>query len=92
MTSSTPGLGDIVKPPEDEAVFDLWDPANVSPVVGWLATEGCRATGRVFFIQGGTVRLMNPWTMGDGIEHAHRLTLADLDAGMDGLLLSPSGD
>src|SRR5919106_318380 len=33
LTEATPGLGDIVKPPSDEAQFDVWDPANISPLV-----------------------------------------------------------
>src|SRR5207302_6350688 len=32
MTEATPGLGDIVKAPEDAAKFDIWDPGNVSPM------------------------------------------------------------
>src|SRR5438874_3804460 len=38
MTEATPGLGDIVQPPEDASRFDIWDPANVSPMVAYLAT------------------------------------------------------
>jgi NAD(P)-dependent dehydrogenase (short-subunit alcohol dehydrogenase family) len=80
LTESTPGLGDIVKPPVGAGAFDIWDPANVSPLVAWLATENCPATGKVFFVQGGTVRLMTGWTMGDGIERDERWTVAELDA------------
>src|SRR5437763_989074 len=53
MTEATPGLGDIVKAPEDASRFDIWDPANVSPLVASLATENCPVTGRVFFVPGG---------------------------------------
>jgi NAD(P)-dependent dehydrogenase (short-subunit alcohol dehydrogenase family) len=80
LTESTPGLGDIVKPPAGVGAFDIWDPANVSPLVAWLATENCPATGKVFFVQGGTVKLMTGWTMGDGIERDERWTVAELDA------------
>ena len=80
LTESTPGLGDIVKPPAGAAAFDVWDPANVSPVVAWLATENCPATGKVFFVQGGTVKLMTGWTMGDGIERDERWTVTELDS------------
>ena len=31
LTKSTPGLGDIVKAPDEPGTFDIWDPANVSP-------------------------------------------------------------
>jgi len=80
LTESTPGLGDIVKPPAGAAAFDVWDPAIVSPVVAWLATENCPATGKVFFVQGGTVKLMTGWTMGDGIERDERWTVTELDS------------
>jgi NAD(P)-dependent dehydrogenase (short-subunit alcohol dehydrogenase family) len=79
LTESTPGLGDIVKAPEDPGTFDLWDPANVSPLVAWLATESCPANGRMFFVQGGAVTLMTGWTMGDGVEQNDRWTVAELD-------------
>src|SRR5262245_1529178 len=38
LTESTPGLGDIIAPPKDQAAFDLWDPANISPLVAYLAS------------------------------------------------------
>ena len=49
-------------------MFDSWDPANVSPLVAYLATEDCPATGQVFFVQGGQIRLFQPWTMTDTID------------------------
>ena len=79
LTSATEGLSDIVKAPADPAAFDIWDPANVSPLVAWLATEGCPATGKVFFIQGGSVRLMSTWTMGDGVDRIGRWSIDELD-------------
>ena len=42
------------------SVFDVWDPANVSPLVAYLATADCPFTGATFFVQGGTVQLMEP--------------------------------
>ena len=78
MTESTPGLSDVVRRPEDAARFDVWDPANVSPLVAYLATEDCPFTGRTFFVQGGTVKVMEPWRMGDGIERDDRWTVGEL--------------
>src|SRR5215471_20816506 len=46
LTEQTPGLQDVVKAPEDEAKFDVWDPANVSPFVAYLATEDCPFSGQ----------------------------------------------
>ena len=82
MTESTPGLADIVAVPSDAAVFDAWDPANVSPLVAYLATESCPATGRVFFVQGGTVRAFENWAMTDRIEKDDRWTVAELQTEM----------
>src|SRR5437870_1621975 len=56
LTESTPGLGEIVKPPDDAGTFDVWDPANISPVVAYLATADCPFTGETFFVQGGSVK------------------------------------
>ena len=55
MTTDTPGLADAVKAPEDASKFDVWDPANVSPMVAYLATADCPFNGELFFVQGDTV-------------------------------------
>jgi NAD(P)-dependent dehydrogenase (short-subunit alcohol dehydrogenase family) len=82
MTESTPGLSDIVKAPGDESKFDVWDPANISPLVAYLGTEDCPATGRVFFVQGGVVRTFQNWTMTDTIERKERWTVEELQTEM----------
>lgn len=86
MTESTPGLSDIVGKPADAATFDVWDPANISPLVAYLATEGCPATGRVFFVQGGTVRNFQNWTMTDALEREERWTVTELAVEMGRLI------
>ncbi|NBV26624.1 MAG: SDR family NAD(P)-dependent oxidoreductase, partial [Actinobacteria bacterium] len=86
MTESTPGLSDVVKAPTDEATFDAWDPANISPLVAALAVEDCPATGEVFFVQGGTVRRFQNWTMKETLEKNERWTVADLSAELPKLL------
>jgi NAD(P)-dependent dehydrogenase (short-subunit alcohol dehydrogenase family) len=85
MTEQTPGLSDIVQAPRDAAVFDSWDPANVSPLVAYLSTEGCPATGKVYFVQGGQIRLFKPWTMTDTLEKDDRWTVAELQTEMQRL-------
>jgi NAD(P)-dependent dehydrogenase (short-subunit alcohol dehydrogenase family) len=82
LTEATPGLGDVVKAPEDPGKFDVWDPANVSPLVAYLATESCPVNGKVFFVQGGKVQLMQPWTMTEAIEKDERWTVAELESAM----------
>jgi NAD(P)-dependent dehydrogenase (short-subunit alcohol dehydrogenase family) len=76
LTEATPGLGEVVAAPVDG--FDLWDPANVSPVVAYLASASCEVTGRTFFVQGGVVRVMEPWHLGDRIERERRWTIDEL--------------
>ncbi|HLN15266.1 MAG TPA: SDR family oxidoreductase [Acidimicrobiales bacterium] len=82
MTQSTPGLTDAVAPPQDPSQFDIWDPANISPLVAYLATEDCPATGRVFFVQGGVIRTFQNWTMTDTLEQKERWTVAELQSEM----------
>jgi NAD(P)-dependent dehydrogenase (short-subunit alcohol dehydrogenase family) len=86
LTESTPGLGDMVQPPDDPSVFDVWDPANVSPLVAYLATEDCPATGKMFFVQGGSVKVMQGWSMGEGVEKDDRWTVAELQSELKDLL------
>ncbi len=88
MTEMTPGLSDIVKRPADESQFDVWDPANVSPLVAYLATEDCPLTGRVLFVQGGSVRNFQNWTMTESIDRPSRWTIEELRAEM--VNLSPA--
>jgi NAD(P)-dependent dehydrogenase (short-subunit alcohol dehydrogenase family) len=82
MTESTPGLSDIVKEPTDHARFDLWDPANVPPLVAYLASAGCKANGRVFYVQGGKVQNFQNWTLTDEIDKPERWTVAELQKEM----------
>jgi NAD(P)-dependent dehydrogenase (short-subunit alcohol dehydrogenase family) len=69
LTEATPGLGDMVKAPEDAGKFDAWDPANVSPLVAYLSTADCPLTGKTFFVQGARVALMSPWAMGESFDN-----------------------
>jgi NAD(P)-dependent dehydrogenase (short-subunit alcohol dehydrogenase family) len=86
MTENTPGLSDVVGRPDDPSQFDVWNPANVSPLVAWLATENCPVTGRVFFVQGGRVQNFTPWTLADSIDKNDRWTVADLETEMKKLI------
>ncbi len=86
MTESTPGLSDVVKAPGDAAAFDAWDPANISPLVATLAMEDCAATGQVFFVQGGTVRRFQNWTMEEELDKNDRWTVTELAAELPKIL------
>jgi NAD(P)-dependent dehydrogenase (short-subunit alcohol dehydrogenase family) len=85
LTEATPGLGEIVKPPDEADQFDIWDPANISPLVAYLASAECTFTGETFFVQGGTVKIVQSWTMGAGVEREDRWTVAELSAALKDL-------
>lgn len=65
MTLATPGLGELVAPPENPEDFDRWDPANISPLVGYLATAECPFTGGVWHVGGNEVGLYGGWSLSD---------------------------
>jgi NAD(P)-dependent dehydrogenase (short-subunit alcohol dehydrogenase family) len=82
LTLATPGMEDVVKAPEDPSEFDLWDPANISPLVAYLSTADCPFTGGVFHVGGNEVGLYGGWSLADGdiIATDGRWTVADLQA------------
>jgi NAD(P)-dependent dehydrogenase (short-subunit alcohol dehydrogenase family) len=86
LTEATPGLGEIVAAPDDPSRFDEWDPANVAPVVAWLASEACSVTGRMLYVFGGTIAPMSGWTRALGISRPERWTISDIQTELTPLL------
>ncbi len=81
LTMASPGLPEIMEEPADG--FDIWDPANASPLVAYLASRSCPFSGETFYVQGGTVRRLEPWSLvGTSIEQATRWDVADLAEAM----------
>jgi NAD(P)-dependent dehydrogenase (short-subunit alcohol dehydrogenase family) len=78
LTEATPGLSEVVKPPAEG--FDVWDPANVSPFVAYLATADCPITGQCFMVQGGKVQRAQSWKPAEAIDKADRWTVKELEA------------
>ncbi len=76
LTLATPGLEEIMTP--RDGAFDEWDPANISPLVAYLSTEGCRFSGETFFAQGGVVKRVRSWEMGDTVEQSAKWSVAEL--------------
>ena len=83
LTLATPGLEDIMTP--KDGVFDQWDPANISPLVAYLASEACVFTGETFLVQGGNVTMIESWARGQSIDRESRWTVADLTEAMTSL-------
>jgi NAD(P)-dependent dehydrogenase (short-subunit alcohol dehydrogenase family) len=67
LTLATPGMGTLMDEPEPGEV-DLFSPANISPLVAYLATEKCRITGRVYAVAGGAISQLSGWHDVDTIE------------------------
>lgn len=89
LTLATPGLGERIAEPTDAAVFDEWDPANISPLVAWLGTEGCTATGKTFYVQGGRVGIFQSWKIVDEVDKHDRWDVAELGPALEPLLNKP---
>jgi NAD(P)-dependent dehydrogenase (short-subunit alcohol dehydrogenase family) len=83
LTLATPGLEDVMAP--KEGAFDMWDPANVSPVVAYLSSEKCAFNGETFFVQGGQVTRVQSWTMAEEINQNDRWTVDGLAQAMSAL-------
>ena len=60
LTLATPGMGSLMAEP-DEGELDLFSPANISPLVAYLATEKCPVTGKVYAVQSGAISALSGW-------------------------------
>src|ERR1700754_36877 len=60
LTLATPGMGTLMGEPE-EGEYDLFSPANIAPVVAYLASEKCPITGAVYAVQGGAISRLRGW-------------------------------
>ena len=87
LTLETPGLGDAVKPPEDPSKFDMWDPANVSPFVAFLASDQCTITGETYLVQAGTIQRAQTWIPApEKLDRDSRWTVAEIAAQANSLV------
>jgi NAD(P)-dependent dehydrogenase (short-subunit alcohol dehydrogenase family) len=77
LTLATPGMPESVLRPPAEG-FDPFDPANVSPFIGYLATADCPVKGRIFYVAGGSVRLVQPFAIVDSVTKDGRWTIEEL--------------
>ena len=86
LTEGAPGIAELVQPPADGVGFDVWDPDNVAPLAAYLASAGATESGRVYFVQGGTIRLFEGWRMTATIDRPGRWTVEDLAEAMPALV------
>ena len=90
MTTQTPGVGDMFRAPESG--FDPWHPGNVSPLVGYLATEQCTVTGAVFHVVGAQVAAFSGWTTTPLLDGDRRWTVEELAERLEGHSALAIGD
>jgi len=60
LTLATPGMSSLMAEAE-EGELDLFSPANISPLVAYLATEKCPINGKVYAVQGGAISALSGW-------------------------------
>lgn len=67
--------------------FDKMNPANVSPVVAWLASaDAADVTGRVIEIEGGKICLENGWAHGPANDLGRRWEAAEVGSAVRDLI------
>ncbi len=85
----TPGADQAFRPPDDSQAFDRLDPANVSPLVAWLAQADCPATAQVFHIYGNRLIVISMPSIVHDLRTNGRWTLEALDRELPRRLLTP---
>lgn len=68
LTLATPGMGAIFAEEVPEGEFDAFSPANIAPIMAYLASEKCPLTGQVLAVQGGAVSRLRGWTIEETVE------------------------
>ncbi len=77
-----------LKPPP-AGVFDVFDPANVSPLVAWLAHADCPATNQVFQAYGNRVEVIGQTGIAVDVRTDGQWTIDALDRALEGKLPAP---
>jgi NAD(P)-dependent dehydrogenase (short-subunit alcohol dehydrogenase family) len=72
-----------------KGAFDTFDPANVSPLVAWLAEAGSPATGQVFQAYGNRIKVISQATIAEDLEADGRWDVSAIDNALRGKLLEP---
>ncbi len=82
----------IEGPTFEESKFDREDPANVSPLVAWLAEADCPANRQTLYIFGGHLWVLDFPAIIHTLQTEGRWTLEALDQQLSGrLVTSPTG-
>jgi NAD(P)-dependent dehydrogenase (short-subunit alcohol dehydrogenase family) len=77
LTETVAGSEDFMAAKEGE--FDQWDPANIAPLVGFLATDAAAdVNGQVFIVWADHVYLMQGWGLAGEVNKGDRWTVSEL--------------
>jgi NAD(P)-dependent dehydrogenase (short-subunit alcohol dehydrogenase family) len=91
-TDATPGLSERLAEPETDQEFDVYHPRNVSPLVAYLATEGCSLSGHVFRVVGGLIGVYSGWHLVDTFESDQRWNVGDIETALADVPPVPAGE
>jgi len=90
LTKMTEGLDSYVAKMaeiKERTGFDAGSPANIAPLVVWLASpQAADVTGRVFNVKGGAISVAEGWVAGPGVSREARWDPAELGEVIPGLL------
>jgi NAD(P)-dependent dehydrogenase (short-subunit alcohol dehydrogenase family) len=78
LTLQTPGMGAIFAMPVEEGQFDAFSPANISPLVAYLASADCPHTGKLFGVTGGNIQEFKTWSAVNSIDTHGPWTIEDI--------------
>jgi NAD(P)-dependent dehydrogenase (short-subunit alcohol dehydrogenase family) len=68
LTEATPGfVGELMKKPTEEGALDVYSPAEISPLVAYLASADCTITGQLYAVQGGQITPAVNWHLGEAL-------------------------
>jgi NAD(P)-dependent dehydrogenase (short-subunit alcohol dehydrogenase family) len=90
LALSVPAAEERLRAPADTDEFDTLDPANVSPLIGWLAERDCPANSQVFHVIGGRLVVLSIPAIAQVLEHEGRWTAEALDAQLTPKLVTPT--
>ena len=98
LTQMTAGLDQYVRKMDEikeRTGFDAGSPANISPIVVWLASpEAADITGRVFTVKAGRISVAETWVSGPAVEKHQRWDPTELGEVVPGLVAAarPNSD
>lgn len=83
LTLATPGMSAMFAEEVPEGEFDAFSPANIAPIVAYLADPTCPLNGKILAVQGGAITLLQGWTSVETIEVDGPWVLDDLPGHFD---------